>query len=240
MNQTNQILIDTKMINKINDFFNMWEKVKNKYYLELLEEHLRTYDQEKFINALLEHRKTFNREIEKIFKFTENQGGYWKSIIKLFSNKALWTNLTIKKALDLFLKIISEETKYFSKYKSENLNDKGKKDVYALFQMTTLFIVSELHLNKDYRLLIGINDKKIIKMVNPIKNIILLFRTSKRVGAYERFYKQGNSSDQSRKMSDNLYPPDAEDIAYERGLVKTNYKPYLFILGTIIIVYLLK
>jgi hypothetical protein len=228
------------MNNKINDFFDMWEKVKNRLYVESLEEHLRIYEQNKYINAILEHRKNFANDIEKIFKFTESPSGYWKSIIKLFSNNSLWKNLTIQKALDLFLKIVSEETKYFNKYKSENLNDKGKKDVYALFQITTLFIVSELHLNKDYRALIGINEKKIIKMVNPIKNIILLFRASKRVGAFERFYKQGNTSDQSRKMSDSLYPPDLEDIAYERGLVKTNYKPYLFILGVIIIFYLLK
>lgn len=240
MNLGSQILTGMKMTNKINDFFNMWEKVQNKTYIELLEEHLRTYDQNKFINAILEHRKTFDKDIEKIFKFTESQSGYWLSITKLFSKRALWVNLTIKNALDLFLKIVSEETKYFNKYKSENLNDKGKKDLYALFQITTLFIVSELHLNKDYRILIGINERKIIKMVNPIKNIILLFRASKRVGAYERFYKQGNTSDQSRKMSDSLYPPDLDDIAYERGLVKTNYKPYLFILGVIIIVYLLK
>ena len=52
------------MTNKINDFFNMWEKVQNKTYIELLEEHLRTYDQKKFINAILEHRKTFDKNIE--------------------------------------------------------------------------------------------------------------------------------------------------------------------------------
>ncbi len=56
------------------------------------------------------------------------------------------------------------------------------------------------------------------------KNIILFFRLSRRFGAYTRFVKQGFSSDEARRMSDQLYPPTKEDLKYER--TRSNKKPF--------------
>lgn len=50
------------------------------------------------------------------------------------------------------------------------------------------------------------------------KELRLKFRASKRLGAFSRACKQGMSIEEARAYSDQLYPPTAEDIAYEDGL----------------------
>jgi hypothetical protein len=49
------------------------------------------------------------------------------------------------------------------------------------------------------------------------KIIILFFRLSRRFGAYTRFVKQGFSSDEARRMSDQLYPPTKEGLKIRKN-----------------------
>ena len=43
----------------------------------------------------------------------------------------------------------------------------------------------------------------------------LKIKMAKRVGAFSRARKQGLTVEEARAYSDQLYPPTAEDIAYE-------------------------
>jgi len=50
------------------------------------------------------------------------------------------------------------------------------------------------------------------------REIILKLRAAKRVGAFGRGRKLGMSIEQARAYSNQLYPPTAEDLAYEAKL----------------------
>jgi hypothetical protein len=50
------------------------------------------------------------------------------------------------------------------------------------------------------------------------KELKLKMRAAKRLGAFVRASKQGMSSKHARAYSDNLYPPTAEDLEYEKKL----------------------
>ena len=52
-------------------------------------------------------------------------------------------------------------------------------------------------------------------MFGSIKKIRLKARQAKRVGAFMRAKERGMSDAEARAYSDALYPPAAEDIAYE-------------------------
>jgi hypothetical protein len=51
-----------------------------------------------------------------------------------------------------------------------------------------------------------------------LKELKLKMRAAKRIGAFARAQKQGMSIEQARAYSDNLYPPTADDLAYEEKL----------------------
>jgi len=54
--------------------------------------------------------------------------------------------------------------------------------------------------------------------MNIIKKAWLTLRISRRVGAFARAKKLGMSDQDARAYSDNLYPPTAEESAYEDEL----------------------
>jgi hypothetical protein len=54
--------------------------------------------------------------------------------------------------------------------------------------------------------------------MNPFKKIWLTLRMARRLGAFKRAKAGGMSVDEARAYSDRLYPPTADEAAYEAEL----------------------
>lgn len=218
-----------------NNFFNNWENLKKFPFKDVLITHLKNYDQNRNSKAIIFERSQFSEKVEKEFRFDE-KSKYWNGINTVLEDPDYLGRITVFEAFKFFLKVAKDKIKYFSKYDPKNfkINQKNKNELFSLYQMTLLYLVGELHSNKEYRENACIKDNEITKKVNPFYYIKLQFRLSKRFGAFKRFSDQGLSPDISRQKVDKLYPPINDDLLYERNLIKLD-KSWLGLIALIFV-----
>ena len=205
-----------------NNFFSLWENSKKTPLKETLIIHLKKYDQERNIKGIYYERSQFTPDIERKFKVEEINKGYWKGIETVLEDPNYLGKISIVEAFQFFLKIAKDNISYFKKYneKSFEVNQKNKNELFALYQMTLLFIVGELHSNKKFRENAKIKDNEISKKVNLFAYLRLKYRLSKRFGAFARFDKEGLTSEEARMKVNTLYPVINDDYLCERDLIK--------------------
>ena len=204
-----------------NNFFNNWDNLKTFSFRDALITHLKNYDQDRNVKAIIYERMQLPKNIEKEFRF-EEFNKYWAGINTALENPDFLGKVTVYEAFEFFLKVAKDNVKYFKKYDLKNLkiNQTNKNEMFSLYQMTLLHLVGELHLNKEFRVNAKIKDSEIAKKVDPFRYINLKYRLSKRFGAFKRFSDQGYSPEEARSKVDKLYPSINDDYLCERDLIK--------------------
>ena len=203
-----------------NSFFDNWDNLKKFLFRDALIVHLKKYDQDRNVKAIIYERMQFPKNVEKEFRF-DQPNKYWSGINTALESPDFLGRVTVFEAFKFFLKIAKDKVKYFKKYdmKSFKINQTNKNEMFSLYQMTLLHLVGELHLNKEFRENAKIKDSEIAKKVNPFKYINLKYRLSKRFGDFKRFSDQGFSPDEARIEVDKLYPSINDDYLCERDLI---------------------
>ncbi len=203
-----------------NNFFNNWDNLKTFPFRDTLITHLKRYDQDRNVKAIIYERMQFPANVEKEFRF-DQPNKYWSDINTAFEDPDFLGRVTVYEAFNFFLRVAKNRVKYFKKYDEKNfkVNQINKNEMFSLHQMTLLYLVGELHLNKKFRENAKIKDSEIAKKVNPFKYINLKYRLSKRFGAFKRFSDQGFSPDEARIKVDKLYPSINDDYLCERDLI---------------------
>ena len=202
------------------NFFNNWDNLKTIPFRDALITHLKKYDQDRNFKAILFERMQFPKNIEKEFRF-DHPNKYWSDIDKALEDPDFLGRVTVYEAFKFILEVAKDRVKYFKKYDIKNfkVNQTNKNEMFSLYQMTLIYLVGELHLNKEFRENAKIKDSEIAKKVNPFKYINLKYRLSKRFGAFKRFSDQGFSPDEARIKVDKLYPLINDDYLCERDLI---------------------
>lgn len=204
-----------------NNFFNNWNNLKSYPFRDALVTHLKKFDQDRNLKAIIYERKQLPKNVEKEFRFDELTK-YWAGINTALEDPDFLGRVTVFEAFKFFLKVAKDNVKYFKKYdlKSFKINQTNKNELFSLYQMTLLHLVGELHLNKEFRENAKIKDSEIAKKVDPFRYINLKYRLSKRFGAFKRFSDQGYSPEEARSKVNKLYPSINDDYLCERDLIK--------------------
>jgi len=204
-----------------NNFFDNWKVSKKRPFKEALIIHLKNYDQDRNVKAIIFERMQFPKNVEKEFRF-DQPNKYWSDINTALEDPNFLGKVTVYEAYIFFLKVAKDNIKYFKKYdkKDFKLNQENKNELFALYQMTLVYLAGELHSNKEFRENAKIKDNEISKKVNLFKYIKLKSRLGKRFGAFTRFSNQGFSPDEARMKVDALYPANNDDYLCERDLIK--------------------
>ena len=164
-----------------NNFFNNWNNLKTFPFRDALITHLKNYDQDRNVKAIIYEIMQLPKEVEKEFRFDEPTK-YWSGIDTALEDPDFLGRVTVYEAFKFFLEVAKERVKYFKKYDPKNIkiNQTNKNEMFSLYQMTLLHLVGELHLNKEFRENAKIKDSEIAKKVDPFRYINLKYRLSKR------------------------------------------------------------
>lgn len=155
--------------NKVpNDFFGNWKNVRELPYKMNVEKQVRKLKEITLINAIQFEKLLFPKQVQKDLEISQNHYGYWLGVQSTFKDPEWWAKSKIKDALSFFLQIAKDNIKYFRDYYNdqvfpEKLSQKNRNELFALYQMTTLFFAWSAQKEKKLRVVMGIRKSFLFK-----------------------------------------------------------------------------
>ena len=106
--------------------------------------------------------------MQKDLEISQNHYGYWLGVQSTFKDPEWWAKSKIKDALRFFLQVAKDNIKYFRDYYNdqvfpEKLSQKNRNELFALYQMTTLFFAWSAQKEKKLRVVMGIRKSFLFK-----------------------------------------------------------------------------
>ena len=155
--------------NKVpNDFFGNWKNVRELPYKMNVEKQVRKLKEITLINAIQIEKLLFPKQVQKDLEISQNHYGYWLGVQSTFKDPEWWAKSKIKDALRFFLQVAKDNIKYFRDYYNdqvfpEKLSQKNRNELFALYQMTTLFFAWSAQKEKKLRVVMGIRKSFLFK-----------------------------------------------------------------------------
>ena len=155
--------------NKVpNDFFGNWKNVRELPYKMNVEKQVRKLKEMTLINAIRFEQLLFPKNVQKDLEISQNHYGYWLGVQSALYDSKWWVDVKIKDALRFFLRVAKDNIKYFRDHYNdqifpEKLSQKNRNELFALYQMTTLFFAWSAQREKKLRIVMGIRKSFLFK-----------------------------------------------------------------------------
>ena len=140
-----------------NDFFDNWNKIKSMVYKNVIELHVKR-SSEKKISALIQFElDQFSEDVKKDLAISE-VSSFYQEISNLFKDSDWWSTATVTDACKFFLNSARNNIAYFKTYSEaeDDLSQIEKNEIFALYQLCTLFISWNASKEKKIREIIDI------------------------------------------------------------------------------------
>jgi hypothetical protein len=166
---TKKILEKDERRNKVpNDFFGIWENVRELPYKMNVEKQVRKLKEITLMNAIRFEQLLFPKNVQRDLEINQNHYGYWLGVQSTLKDSEWWAKSKIKDALRFFLQVASDNIKYFrdnynDQLFQEKLTQKNRNELFALYQMTTLFFAWSAQREKKLRVIMGIRKSFLFK-----------------------------------------------------------------------------
>ena len=140
-----------------NDFFDNWNKIKSMVYKNVIELHVKRNSGKKILALIQFELNQFSESVKKDLAINE-ASSFYQEISNLFKNSNWWLTATVTDACKYFLNSARNNITYFKNYSEaeEDLSQIEKNEIFALYQLCTLFISWNASKEKKIREIIDI------------------------------------------------------------------------------------
>ena len=140
-----------------NDFFNNWNKINSMSYRNVIELHVKRRSEKKILSLIQFELDQFSENVQKDLAISETSSIY-REISNLFKDSNWWSTATVTDACKYYLNCARNNISYFENYveADSNLSQNEKNEVFALYQLCTLFVSWNAIKDKQIREIIDI------------------------------------------------------------------------------------
>ncbi len=140
-----------------NDFFDNWNKIKTMTYKNVIELHVKRNNEKKIIAATQFELDQFPENVRNDLTFFESNS-FYHDIARLFKDSNWWSTAAVTDACTFYLSCARNFIPYFENYAEADgdLSQKERNEVYALYQLCTLFVAWNAMREKVIREVMGI------------------------------------------------------------------------------------
>ena len=142
-----------------NDFFDNWNKIQSMSYKNVIELLVKRSSEKKILALIQFEIDQFPEDVQKDLVISESSL-FYNGILGLFKEeeKSWWSTTTVTDACIFFLSCAKNFIPYFQNYSKidEDLSQKERNEIFALYQLCTLFISWNAIREKKIREIIGI------------------------------------------------------------------------------------
>ena len=129
-------------INKApNDFFENWNKIKSMLYKNVIEQHVKRSSEKKILALIQFEIDQFSESVREDLAVFETSSLY-QEISSLLRDSSWWSTATVTEACKYYLNCARNNISYFQNYKEADgdLSQNEKNEIFALYQLCTLFV----------------------------------------------------------------------------------------------------
>ena len=143
------------------DFFDNWNKIKSISYKNVIELHVKRSSEKKIFSLIQFELDQFSENVRKDLVISETSS-FYQEISNLFRDSNWWSSATVTDACKYYLECARNNISYFENYPEadSNLSQIKKNEVFALYQLCTLFVSWN-----------AIKEKKIREIIDIRKNL---------------------------------------------------------------------
>ena len=142
-----------------NDFFDNWNKIQSMSYKNVIELLVKRSSEKKILALIQFELDQFPEDVQKDLIISETSL-FYNGILALFKEEesGWWSTTTVTDACIFFLSCAKNFIPYFQNYSKidEDLSQKERNEIFALYQLCTLFISWNAIREKKIREIIGI------------------------------------------------------------------------------------
>ena len=140
-----------------NDFFNNWNKIKSIIYKNVIELHVKKSSEKKILALIQFELDQFAENIQKDLAVSETSS-FYQEISNLFKDSNWWRNATVTEACEYYLICARNNIPHFENYPEtdSDLSQNQRNEIFALYQLCTLFVSWNAIKNKNIREIIDI------------------------------------------------------------------------------------
>ena len=140
-----------------NDFFNNWNKINSMSYRNVIELHVRRSSEKKILALIQFELDQFSENVQKDLIIYETSS-FYQEITNLLRDTNWWLTATVTDACKYYLNCARNNISYFENYAEadSDLSQSEKNEIFALYQLCTLFISWNAIREKKIREIIGI------------------------------------------------------------------------------------
>ena len=124
-----------------NDFFDNWNKIKSMSYKNVIELHVKRSSEKKILALIQFELDQFSENVQKDLAISETSS-FYQEISNLFKDSNWWSTATVTDACNYYLNSARTNIAYFKNYSEPDgdLSQNEKNDIFALYQLCTLFV----------------------------------------------------------------------------------------------------
>ena len=140
-----------------NDFFNNWNKIQSMSYKNVIELHVKRTSEKKILALIQFEMDQFSENAQKDLAISETSP-FYQEISNLFRDSNWWSTATVTDACKYYLNCARNNISFFKNYveADSNLSQIQKNEIFALYQLCTLFISLNAIKEKKIREIIDI------------------------------------------------------------------------------------
>ena len=124
-----------------NDFFDNWNKIQSMSYKNVIELLVRRSSEKKILALIKFELDQFSESVQKDLVISETSS-FYQEISNLFRDSNWRSTATVTDACKYYLSCARNNISYFENYieADSNLSQNQKNEIFALYQLGTLFI----------------------------------------------------------------------------------------------------
>ncbi len=140
-----------------NDFFDNWNKIKSMSYKNVIELHVKRSSEKKILALIQFELDQFSENVQKDLAISK-KGSFYQEISNLFKDSNWWSTATVTDACKYYLNSAKKKLPHFENYAEAdgNLSQIEKNEIFALYQLCTLFVSWNAIKEKEIREIIDI------------------------------------------------------------------------------------
>ncbi len=140
-----------------NDFFDNWNKIQSMSYKNVIELHVKRSSEKKILALIQFEIDQFSDSVQRYLAISETSS-FYQEISSLFRDSNWWSNATVTDACKYYLNCARNNISYFENYAEidSDLSQIEKNEIFALYQLSTLFVSLNAIREKKIREIIDI------------------------------------------------------------------------------------
>ena len=144
-----------------NDFFDNWNKIQSMSYKNVIELLVKRSSEKKILALIEFELGQFSENIQKDLTISETSS-FYQEISNLLKDSNWWSAATVTDACKYYLNCARNNISHFEDYAeaNSNLSQIEKNEIFALYQLCTLFVSWN-----------AIKEKKIREIINIRKSL---------------------------------------------------------------------